>query len=230
MASLIFSWVLVAVCPTYPATRADRSTSTSCPLESTPICLYNLARIRATVVFPVPGFPLKTRCRETGTDFKPRSRRIFCIFTRLMRSATSFLILSRPTRAFKSSIGSVSSSAGTGCASGESVFSSSDFLAPAEEAAVDRSVSSSWIFCLRSSKIEERSSRSIVFSMFFSTGFCIFLTTFGAAFFSVFLEGAGSGRRTGVPHKSSNRECTFLSAMVDSFLMQGSLVRLGKRL
>lgn len=30
------SWVLIAVCPTYPPTRPERSTSTSCPLDNTP--------------------------------------------------------------------------------------------------------------------------------------------------------------------------------------------------
>ena len=118
-ADLITSWVFKAVCPTYPATRPERSTSTSCPFDSTPMFLYILARMRATVVLPVPGLPVKTRCMETGTDFSPFSFLIMASFAKSAISRTSCFIAVSPTSLSSCSMGSSSGSDGVAAAAGE---------------------------------------------------------------------------------------------------------------
>ncbi len=62
IAEEIISSVFIAVCPEYPATSFALSTSTKCPLEIIPSSLKILLSKRATVVFPVPGFPVNTEC------------------------------------------------------------------------------------------------------------------------------------------------------------------------
>ena len=105
-ASFILACVFIAVCPIYPATRDDLSTSTTCPLVRTPISLYNAPRILATVVLPVPGLPVNTRCKETGTVFKPIVFLFCCIFTKLVSAFISFFMLSSPIRLSSSLYGS----------------------------------------------------------------------------------------------------------------------------
>ena len=61
-ADSITSRVLVAVCPTYPATRLERSTSTNLFVLRIFILYKISATILAIVVFPVPGFPLNIIC------------------------------------------------------------------------------------------------------------------------------------------------------------------------
>ena len=67
MALLIFSRVFCAVWPMYSPTRSARSHSTRCPLKRTPIASNILPKMRATVVLPVPGFPLKIMWRASGS-------------------------------------------------------------------------------------------------------------------------------------------------------------------
>ncbi len=69
-------WVRGAVCPTYWPTRSARATSTSCPPESRPMAFKYRATIRAMVVLPVPGFPVKIMCMEGESAFRPRALRI----------------------------------------------------------------------------------------------------------------------------------------------------------
>jgi hypothetical protein len=57
-----------SVCPTYPPTSLDRSTSTRCPCFNTPNARQISAYRRATVVLPVPGLPVKTRCNATSGE------------------------------------------------------------------------------------------------------------------------------------------------------------------
>ena len=51
-----------AVWPIYSATKSDLSTSCTCPEVKSPIALYILPIFLATVVLPVPGFPVNTEC------------------------------------------------------------------------------------------------------------------------------------------------------------------------
>ena len=68
--------------------------------------------MRATVVLPVPGFPVNTRWSDTGTDLRPPSLRSFWILTKSVSSFTSCLIFLSPISLSRSSMGSVSGSFG----------------------------------------------------------------------------------------------------------------------
>src|SRR5918996_718748 len=82
-ASLVFG----AVCPTYWPTRSSRVTETRCPLSTYPSRWSISAMRRATVVFPVPGLPVKHICSDGRSDASPCSPR--------KRSTTSSAAISR---------------------------------------------------------------------------------------------------------------------------------------
>src|SRR5918996_1236325 len=82
-ASLVFG----AVCPTYWPTRSSRVTETRCPRSPYPSRCRISAMRRATVVFPVPGLPVKHMCSEGRSDASPCSPR--------RRSTTSSAAISR---------------------------------------------------------------------------------------------------------------------------------------
>src|SRR5918997_2587813 len=82
-ASLVFG----AVCPTYWPTRSSRVTETRWPLSTYPSRWRISAMRRATVVFPVPGLPVKHICSEGRSDASPCSAR--------RRSTTSRAAISR---------------------------------------------------------------------------------------------------------------------------------------
>src|SRR5918999_2472999 len=82
-ASLVFG----AVCPTYCPTRSSGVTETRCPRSTYPSRWRISAIRRATVVFPVPGLPLKHMCSDGRSDASPCSRR--------RRSTTSRAAISR---------------------------------------------------------------------------------------------------------------------------------------
>ena len=69
-------WVRGAVWPTYWPTKSARVTSTSWPPRSTPMAFKYRETIRAMVVLPVPGFPVKIMCMEGESAFRPCSLRI----------------------------------------------------------------------------------------------------------------------------------------------------------
>src|SRR5687768_14276813 len=104
-ASLVFG----AVCPTYWPTRSSRVTETRCPRSTYPSRCRISAMRRATVVFPVPGLPVKHMCSDGRSDASPCSRR--------RRSTTSSAAISRmrvftgarPTRSPSSSSSTESS-------------------------------------------------------------------------------------------------------------------------
>nr|BAA31574.2 unnamed protein product [Bacillus sp.] [Bacillus sp. (in: firmicutes)] len=70
-ADLITSFVSLAVCPTYSPTRSARVTSLNWPVDNTPITFRYFATIRAIVVFPVPGLPVKTMCIDMFVLLNP---------------------------------------------------------------------------------------------------------------------------------------------------------------
>ncbi len=59
-----------AVCPTYSAIKPDLSTVTTCPFGNTPIAARISPNNFATVVFPVPGLPVKTICILIEVSFE----------------------------------------------------------------------------------------------------------------------------------------------------------------
>src|ERR687895_477616 len=85
-ASLVFG----AVCPTYWPTRSSRVTETRCPRSTYPSRWRIAAMRRATVVFPVPGLPVKHMCSDGRSDASPCSRR--------RRSTTSSAPVALPGR------------------------------------------------------------------------------------------------------------------------------------
>src|ERR687894_650322 len=98
-ASLVFG----AVCPTYWPTRSSRVTETRWPLSTYPSRWRISAMRRATVVFPVPGLPLKHMCSDGRSDASPCSRR--------RRSTTSRAAISR-MRVFTGAASTSSATAG----------------------------------------------------------------------------------------------------------------------
>ena len=72
-------WVRGAVWPTYCPTRSARATSTSWPPDRAPMAFKYRETMRATVVLPVPGLPVKIMCMEGESAFRPRSFRSCCI-------------------------------------------------------------------------------------------------------------------------------------------------------
>jgi hypothetical protein len=68
-------FVLMAVDPRCSPTRSARCASITSGRTSSPRAAKIRPRIRATVVFPVPGGPVNTKCRAGGCDVSPcRSR------------------------------------------------------------------------------------------------------------------------------------------------------------
>ncbi len=71
-ADWIAFWVRGAVWPTYWPTRSARVTSTSWPPCSTPMAFKYRETMRATVVFPVPGLPVKNHVHRGGIRLCPQ--------------------------------------------------------------------------------------------------------------------------------------------------------------
>src|SRR5215217_1999271 len=86
-AFLRISRVFGAVWPTYWPTRSSRVTATRWPRSTYPSRWRISAMRRATVVFPVPGLPVKHICSEGRSDTSPCSRR--------RRSTTNSAAISR---------------------------------------------------------------------------------------------------------------------------------------
>ena len=72
MARLSTSLVFGAVWPTYWPTRSSRVTLTSCPVRRYPSSLSSSPMCVASVVFPVPGLPVKHICRLGRDDARPK--------------------------------------------------------------------------------------------------------------------------------------------------------------
>src|SRR6478752_3831739 len=106
--------VLIAVRPTYWPTSPARSTSTRWPRLSSPIERYICASSRATVVFPVPGLPRKTRCCVVATSGRPASLRRAWTRRNATSARTCSFTDSRP-RSSSSSASSSSSGRGGSC-------------------------------------------------------------------------------------------------------------------
>ena len=81
--------------------------------------------MRATVVLPVPGFPVNTRCSDSGGTGSSAFSRSFRTLMRFMRLFTSFFISSSPT--------SASSRAMSSSKSGFSVCAAALFSVSAED-------------------------------------------------------------------------------------------------
>ena len=60
--------------------------------------LYILASKRAIVVFPVPGLPEKTKCKERGGVSLPNSSAFFFTFIKFIISETSFFTSASPIK------------------------------------------------------------------------------------------------------------------------------------
>ena len=84
------------------ATSPPRSHSTRCPFLTTPRALYIFAMMRATVVLPVPGLPVKTMWYEIGATLSPAALRCCATRTNDANFATSSLTGLRPTSSFSS--------------------------------------------------------------------------------------------------------------------------------
>src|SRR5918993_3721301 len=96
-ARLIARSVLIAVWPMYWPTSEARSTSTRWPFSSSPIAPYISASSRATVVLPVPGLPLNTRCWLVATSGRSCSFRRACTWRKARSPCTCSFTLSSPT-------------------------------------------------------------------------------------------------------------------------------------
>mmetsp|Transcript_11588 Transcript_11588/g.38124 ORF Transcript_11588/g.38124 Transcript_11588/m.38124 type:complete len:218 (+) Transcript_11588:440-1093(+) len=108
-ALLTTACVLSAVCPEYPATSAARSASISWPVRSTPRAWSTRARMRATVVFPVPGFPEKAQLRTPrSAGGRPWRLRSCSSASCACRARTCSLTERSPTTRESSSSASVS--------------------------------------------------------------------------------------------------------------------------
>src|ERR1035437_8918359 len=105
-ARLTTSLVLGAVCPTYWPTRSSRVTETRWPFSMYPRRCRMLAIRRATVVFPVPGLPVRLMCSVGCSE--PRS---ICSRSRSITSSAAISRIRRLTGAIP--IRSRSSSAST---------------------------------------------------------------------------------------------------------------------
>ena len=80
----------------YSPTRSARSASMRWPLDRTSSSLKMRPKIRATVVFPVPGLPLKMACKTTGSAASISAFLRCWISTKARTSRTSVLISSSP--------------------------------------------------------------------------------------------------------------------------------------
>src|SRR5262245_3327775 len=112
--------VLIAVRPTYWPTSPARSTSTRWPRRRRPIERYICASRRATVVLPVPGLPMKTRCWVVATSGRPCSLRRACTSRNATSVRTCSLTVSSPTSESSSAWSSTMLRAGSGLRSASS--------------------------------------------------------------------------------------------------------------
>mmetsp|Transcript_6164 Transcript_6164/g.21054 ORF Transcript_6164/g.21054 Transcript_6164/m.21054 type:complete len:674 (-) Transcript_6164:380-2401(-) len=143
-ASLTAALVLMAVCPAYPATSPARSTSTICPVRSTPRAASISATMRATVVLPVPGLPVKTMWRAP-LDMEGRPAFLRCRSRRscAWRDLTKLLTDPSPTTPSSLARHSLSFASGSGGAADPSPAPSPPaFAAPPSWARGRKSLSS----------------------------------------------------------------------------------------
>ena len=98
------AWVCSAVPPIFEEIRSDSVASTkrnSSP-ERTPASKSTCPNRRATVVFPVPGFPIKAACRVCFSGALPLAIRFLLNSTMLIIFLISCLTFSRPIRLLSS--------------------------------------------------------------------------------------------------------------------------------
>eukprot|EP00962_Isochrysis_galbana_P019467 scaffold5668_cov111-Isochrysis_galbana.AAC.11 len=91
--------VLRATWLEYVPRRSDFLATTSWPRRSRPICLSSEAMSRASAVFPVPGLPRKTMCRQPRleTNFESLAQRCASISRRSSSRERCAFTESRPT-------------------------------------------------------------------------------------------------------------------------------------
>ena len=94
--------VLIAVEPRCSPTRSARCASTTLGRTSSPSAAKIRPRIRATVVLPVPGGPVKTKCLAGGWLVRPCASRSRATRSCAVISCTWRLTGSRPISASSS--------------------------------------------------------------------------------------------------------------------------------
>src|SRR5919106_1055121 len=103
IARLMVSFVLGAVCPTYCPTRSSRVATTRWPLRTYPSWWRMRAIRSATVVFPVPGRPVKLMCSVGRSVTSPRCSRTRATSNNAAISLMRVLMGRRPTSSCSSS-------------------------------------------------------------------------------------------------------------------------------
>src|SRR5919106_2724236 len=103
IARLMVSFILGAVCPTYCPTRSSQVATTRWPLRTYPSWWRMRAIRSATVVFPVPGRPVKLMCSVGRSVASPRSSRSRATSSSEAISLMRVLTGARPTSSFASS-------------------------------------------------------------------------------------------------------------------------------